>query len=180
METGIDCMKYRNSSHLAGIDVEIMIAEKGKCELTIQLAFHDKNVKVNGKKVDGYFLRFEEPVKEMMVNSGNRKAISEMAREMLNCTALESRNTASWTGMKIELMFDPTVKFGDETRGGIRVVKKEIKPKKTLEHATAEFNAVNSRESFAAAQKANKEFMSNPQILEICKKMAVSYPAPQK
>lgn len=29
-ETGIDCMKYRKSTHLAGVDVEMIIAEKGK------------------------------------------------------------------------------------------------------------------------------------------------------
>ena len=33
METNIDCMKYRKSTHLASVDVEC-IAEKGSCELT--------------------------------------------------------------------------------------------------------------------------------------------------
>ena len=39
METNIDCMKYRKATHLASVDVEAMIAEKGSCELTIKLAF---------------------------------------------------------------------------------------------------------------------------------------------
>lgn len=30
-ETGIDCMKCRKSTHLAGVEVEMIIAEKGKC-----------------------------------------------------------------------------------------------------------------------------------------------------
>ena len=95
METGIDCMKYRKSTHLAGVDVEAMIAENGSCELTIKLAYYEKGVNVSGNKTDGYFLRFEEPVKEMVVNSGNRKRIAEMVHEKLQCTAVESRNIAN-------------------------------------------------------------------------------------
>ena len=30
-ETGIDFMKCRKSTHLAGVEVEMIIAEKGKC-----------------------------------------------------------------------------------------------------------------------------------------------------
>ena len=78
------------------------------------------------------------------------------------------------------LIFDENIKMMGERVGGIVVEKKFFAPKKTLEQATAEFNAVNSRESFEAAMRDNKEFMSNPQILEICKKLAVSYPAPAK
>jgi recombination protein RecT len=51
---------------------------------------------------------------------------------------------------------------------------------KTLPEAMAEFNAVNSRASFAEAQKNNREFMSNPDIINKCKELAVSYPAPDK
>ena len=180
METGIDCMKYRKSTHLAGVDVEAMIAEKGNCELTIKLAYYEKGVNVSGNKTDGYFLRFEEPVKEMMINSGNRKRIAEMVREKMQCTAVESRNIANWTGLKISLIFDENIKMMGERVGGIVVEKKLFAPKKTLDQATSEFNAVNSRESFVKAMTENKEFMSNPQILEICKKLAVSYPAPAK
>ena len=36
METNIDCMKYRKSTHLASVDVERWNAEKGSCELTIK------------------------------------------------------------------------------------------------------------------------------------------------
>ena len=36
MERNIDAMKYRKSTHLAGVDVEMIIAEKGECILTIK------------------------------------------------------------------------------------------------------------------------------------------------
>ena len=32
----IDCMKYRKSTHLASVDVDALIAERGNCELTIK------------------------------------------------------------------------------------------------------------------------------------------------
>ena len=54
METNIDCMKYRKSTHLASVDVDAIIAEKGSCELTIKLAFYDRG-RCGNKKTDGYF-----------------------------------------------------------------------------------------------------------------------------
>jgi hypothetical protein len=62
-ETNIDCMKYRKSTHLAGVDVEMMIAEKGKCILTIKEAYYNTGVDVSGNKTDGYFIEFTENVK---------------------------------------------------------------------------------------------------------------------
>ena len=180
METGIDCMKYRKSTHLAGVDVEAIIAEKGKCELTIKLAYYDIGVNVSGNKTDGYFLKFEEPVKELVVNSGNRKRIAELVRAKKQCTAVESRNIANWAGMKISLIFDPTIKFGREIVGGIVVETKLLQDTKTLPEAMADFNAVNSRESFVKAMTDNKEFMSNQDIINKCKELAVIYPAPAK
>ena len=79
-ETNIDCMKYRKSTHLAGVDVETIISEKGECVLTIKDAFYDKGVDVSGNKTDGYFIVFVEDVKPMVVNSGNRKVISSIVK----------------------------------------------------------------------------------------------------
>ena len=180
METNIDCMKYRKSTHLAGVDVEAIIAEKGKCELTIKLAYYDTGVNVSGNKTDGYFLRFEEPVKELVVNSGNRKRISELVRAKKQCSAVESRNIANWAGMKISLIFDENVKMMGQKVGGIVVESKQLQSTKTLPEAMADFNAVNSRESFVKAMTDNREFMSNPDIINKCKELAVSYPAPDK
>ena len=128
----IDCMKHRKSTHLASVDVEAIIAEKGKCILTIKEAYYspisdDPNtgkkigVNVNGKLQDGYFIEFVEDVKPMVVNSGNRKTIAKMIQLTKGIVAVESRNLMSWTGFKIELMFDPNIKFGKETTGGIVV-----------------------------------------------------------
>lgn len=181
METNIDCMKYRKSTHLAGIDVEAIIAEKGKCILTIDKCYYDKGVDVSGNKTDGYFIKFVEPVKEMVANSVNRKTISELVKEKLKCTSVESRNIGNWGGLELNLTFDENVKMMGKVVGGIRIDRTHQQiPKKTLEQALYEFAKVTSRSEFEKAMTNNKEFMQNEQVLIECKKLAVTYPAPPK
>lgn len=120
-ERNIDSMKYRKSTHLAGVDVETMISEKGKCILTIKDAFYERGVDVSGNKTDGYFLEFEEDVKGMVVNSTNRKTISAIAKQVKELTNIESRNIGNWIGLAIELTFDENVKMMGKITGGIRV-----------------------------------------------------------
>lgn len=123
-ETNIDSMKYRKSTHLAGIDVETIIAEKGNCILTIKEAFYDTNVDVSGNKTAGYFLEFNENVKPMVVNSINRKVIGNIVKAIKKCTSTESRNIGNWAGVQIELLFDANVKMMGKVTGGIRIAEK--------------------------------------------------------
>lgn len=120
-ENNIDCMKYRKSTHLAGVDVETIISEKGKCVLTIKEAYYATNVDVSGNKTNGYFIEFVEDIKPMVVNSGNRKTIANIVKTLKSMSALESRNIGNWTGIKIELIFDPNVKMMGQIVGGIKV-----------------------------------------------------------
>jgi hypothetical protein len=120
-ETGIDSMKYRKSTHLAGVDVEMIIADKGNCILKIKEAYYSRGVNVSGTKTDGYFIEFEESVKPMMVNSGNRKTIGANVRLLTDCTGQESRNIANWIGVTIELYFDESVMMMGKKTGGIKV-----------------------------------------------------------
>ena len=120
-ETGIDCMKYRKSTHLAGVDVEMIIADKGKCVLTIKESYYDTGVDVSGNITDGYFLEFVEGVKPMVVNSTNRKVISQIVKIKNKCTGSESRNIGNWKGLTIQLVFDESVKMMGKLTGGIRI-----------------------------------------------------------
>lgn len=136
METHIDSMKYRKSTHLAGIDVESFCLEKGNCILTIKKAFYDINVDVSGNKTNGYFLEFEEDVKNMVVNSGNRKVINEIVKQEKSLPSPENRQINNWAGIKIDLFFDPTVKMMGAVTGGIKVkpvVKIQISDKNAIE-----------------------------------------------
>lgn len=121
MERDIDCMKYRKSTHLAGIDVETIIAEKGNCILTIKDAYYNKGVDVSGNKTDGYFLEFVEGVKPMVINSINRKTITNIVKIKHGLKSTEARNIGNWKDLKIELIFDASVKMMGKITGGIRV-----------------------------------------------------------
>ncbi len=120
-ETNIDCMKYRKATHLAGVDVDAIVTEKGSCIVTIKEAYYAKGVDVSGNKTDGYFLEFTEDLKPMVVNSTNRKVISNIVKTLKQCTPAESRNISNWVGLQIELYFDPNVKMMGQMMGGIRV-----------------------------------------------------------
>src|SRR5699024_3911619 len=105
-----------------------MIDEQGKCDLTIKEAFYARGVNVSGNKTDGYFISFVEDVKDMVVNSGNRKTIARIVKMNKNCSVVESRNIGNWAGTTISLFFDPTVKMKGKTTGGIRVKPKSPIP----------------------------------------------------
>ena len=129
-EYNVDCQKYRKSTHIAGVDVDSIVTEKGQCILTIKDAYYSKNEIVNGKTIgedvngkflEGYIVHFVEDVKPFVVNSGNRKNISSIVKELKQCTPAESRLLTNWIGVQIELYFNPSVKFGKEVTGGIGV-----------------------------------------------------------
>jgi hypothetical protein len=135
MERNIDAMKYRKSTHLAGVDVENIIHEQGSCILTIKDTYYAKGVDVSGNKTDGYFLEFQEKIKPMVVNSGNRKEISKIVKIKNKCSSLESRNIGNWIGLKIELVFDDKVTMMGKVTGGIKV--SPISPLSTLSDENA-------------------------------------------
>lgn len=114
-------MKYRKSTHLAGVDVETIIDDKGSCLLTIKDAYYNTGVDVSGNKTDGYFIEFMEGCKPMVVNSINRKTIANIVKQNKNITNVESRNIGNWIGTKIELTFDANVKMMGKITGGIRI-----------------------------------------------------------
>lgn len=120
-ETDVDCMKHRKSTHLAGVDVEVIVSEKGHCNLTIKQAFYEKGVDVSGSKTDGYFIDFVEDVKPMVANSTNRKTIALIVKDCKQLSSIDSRNVKNWTGLVIDLYFDPTVKMMGSVVGGIKV-----------------------------------------------------------
>lgn len=170
----IDCMKFRKSTHLAGVDVEMIIAEKGNCNLTIKTAYYERGVDVSGNKTDGYFIEFNEDVKPMVVNSTNRKTISDIVKINTKCSRVDSRNIDNWIGTKIELLFDPNVKMMGKIIGGIRVSAKSPIPdvsdknalgilnnSKTLEELKSNWGKLNSDEKKLPSVNALKETLKN-------------------
>ena len=176
-ETNIDCMKHRKSTHIAGVDVDMIIAEKGKCILTIKEAYYTTNVNVSGNKTNGYFLEFIEDVKPMVVNSGNRKTIASIVKIKKGLSATESRNIGNWTGLKIELLFDENVTMMGKKTGGIKVspvspvVKvDDKKPIELLESSKTK------KELQINWSKLNKEQQSYPTIVAVKDKLKNELP----
>jgi len=139
-EHNIDCMKHRKHTHLAGVDVSIITSEKGKCILTIKDAYYSRGVDVSGNKTDGYFLEFEENVMPMVVNSSNRKQISQNLVLEKGLSLIDSRNIGNWIGYKIEFYHDESIKMMGKIVGGIRV--KGFKQLPNLEPNTLNFDSV--------------------------------------
>ena len=171
-ETSIDCMKYRKSTHLAGVDVETMIDDKGACILTIKDAYYNTGVDVSGNKTDGYFIEFVEGVKPMVVNSVNRKTIANIVKQTKNLSSVESRNIGNWIGQKIELTFDSSVKMMGKVTGGIRV--NPISPIPTISDVNALAVLNNSKtlaELPANWSKLTKEEQSLPSVFALKEKL---------
>lgn len=150
VETDVDSMKYRKSTHLAGVDVEMFIDEFGSCDLTIKKAYHAEDVNVSGSKTTGYFIEFEEDVKPMMVNSKNRKTIGDIVKVNKGLTSIESRNLKNWIGTRVGLYFDPTVTMMGKVTGGIRVHPKSPIPDISDENALKVIGSSNTIEELQA------------------------------
>ena len=94
-------------------------------------------------------LNFEENIKPLIVNKSK-------LRPLVNKYGFE---TDKWIGKKITLFFDPTVKFGKEVTGGIRVEiplpENTVKPK--CENCGKDINAAYGMapEQMAAYTKKN-------------------------
>ena len=164
-ETDVDCMKYRKSTHIAGVDVEMMIADKGNCNLTIKEAYYNTDELINGRKTDGYFLEFVEGVKPMVVNSTNRKTIASIVKINNNCTSSESRNVRNWKGTLIELVFDASVKMKGVTTGGIRIAPISPIPKISDTNGLAVLNSSKTLAELTANwSKLSKSEQALPKI----------------
>ncbi len=160
-EREIDCMRYRKSTHIAGIDVETIVTELGQCVLTIKDAYYARGIDVSGNKTDGYFLQFEEDVKDMVVNSINRKTITDIIKIQKSLDSANARNIGNWIGVQIELSFDSSIKMMGKQVGGIRVKPTQLIKQKqpiTSERFAKALDAIK-------AGKFDKEKLVNDYVL---------------
>lgn len=102
--------------------------DNGNIVATIKSVALEEVTGPGGKKEDLHVLRFVEPnVKPMILSAKiNFKNIQ---------TALKTPYIEEWAGKKIEIYYDPNIKFGKETVGGVRI--KATAPKITLPEMNA-------------------------------------------
>lgn len=125
-ETNIDARKHRKSTHLASADLDAMTVEGKSLVFTIKEAWYETAVDVSGDKTDGYFCSFVEPIKDMILNSTNRKTIAGFAKQN-GLSEIDSWNIGNWAGIKIELYALRDIKAFGKVQDGIRI--KPIQPK---------------------------------------------------
>lgn len=119
-ETNIDCRKYRKSTHLAAADLDAMTIEGKKLVFTIKEAWYDTKVNVSGTKTDGYFCSFVEPIKDMVLNSTNRKVIASFAGQN-GFDEIARWNIGNWAGIKLELYALRNVEAFGKVQDAIRI-----------------------------------------------------------
>lgn len=127
IERNIDCRKHRKSTHLASADLDALTLEKKPLKFTITDVRYETGVDVSGNKTDGYFVKFKEHKKEMVLNSVNRKVLADFALT-LGFQNEERYNIGNWVGMEVELYVDRNVKMMGKIVDGIRIKTEPPKP----------------------------------------------------
>jgi len=163
-EVNIDCRKYRKSTHLASADLDAMVTD-GRTSLifTIKEAWYDTKVDVSGEKTDGYFCSFVEDIKDMVLNSTNRKTIAGFARKK-GFSEVECWNIGNWGGIRIEFFVLRDIKAFGKVQDGIRI--SPIPPAEKVKPTFTEANFEKAHKAGATIEKV-KEVYSISADMEI-------------
>jgi hypothetical protein len=152
---------------LAAADLDAMSIEGKPLIFTIKEAWYDTQVDVSGKPTDGYFCSFIEPIRDMVINSTNRKTIAGFARKN-GFNEIDCWNIGNWSGIKIELYALRDIEAFGKIQDGIRI--KPIQPK-TAPKAKPVFTEANFEK--AKANKATLEMIKS--IYDISTDMETLY-----
>ena len=166
-EINIDCRKYRKSTHLAAADLDAMSIEGKPLIFTIKEAWYETKVDVSGTATDGYFCSFVEDIKDMVINSTNRKTIAGFAK-LNGHNEVDCWNIGNWGGIKIELYPLRDIKAFGKIQDGIRI--KPLQPV-TIPKAKPVFN----EEKFAKAHENKATIETIKNHYEISTDMEILY-----
>lgn len=121
--------KVFKSDHLGVADLEDLLEAKSNMIFTIKQVRQEMGVRVAGRKGNHNIAYFQENIKPLCLNAGNAKIIKGMCG---------SAFVEDWSGIVIQLYIDPSVSFGGEITGGVRInpnkpqtVKPVLKPEMT-------------------------------------------------
>lgn len=162
-ETNIDCRKYRKSTHLAAADLDAMSGEGKALIFTIKEAWYDTKVDVSGEKTDGYFCSFVEPIKDMVLNSTNRKIIAGFARQN-GFNETECYNIGNWNGIRVEFYVLRDIKAFGKVQDGIRIkpLQPVLTPKPKPVFTSANFDK--AKEAKATIEKIKEVYQLTPEV----------------
>lgn len=136
--------KVFKSDHLGVADLEDLVESKSNMIFTIRQVKQEIGVRVAGRKGNHNIVYFNEGIKPLCLNAGNAKIIKGLAGG--------SAFVEDWAGVTLQLYIDPSVSFGGEITGGVRINPNPVQRRKELTpQSTAWPNAV-------AAYKNNGNF----------------------
>ena len=81
-------------------------------------------VKVAGRKGNHNIAYFEENIKPLCLNAGNAKTLKQLSGG--------SAFVEDWGGITVQLYIDPSVSFGGEITGGVRISPNPVKKRQEL------------------------------------------------
>jgi hypothetical protein len=129
--------KVFKSDHLGVADLEDLVEAKSSLIFTVKNVRQEIGVKVAGRKGDHNIAYFNESIKPLVLNAGNAKIMKGFAKG--------SSFVEDWGGIAIQLYIDPTVSFGGEITGGVRINPNAVQARKELQqNTTAWDSAVNA------------------------------------
>ena len=105
--------KVFKSDHLGSADLEDMIESGNSLIFTIAHVKQEYGAKVAGKTIDANIAYFKEPIKPMVLNSINSKALKKL------CGG--SSFVEDWQNITVQLYIDPNVKMKGEIVDGVRI-----------------------------------------------------------
>ena len=113
MNTKTHYRKVFKSDHLGVADLEDLVEAKSNLIFKIKHVRQEMGVRVAGRKGDHNIVYFEESIKPLCLNAGNAKILKALSGG--------SAFVEDWSGIVLQLYIDPSVSFGGEITGGVRI-----------------------------------------------------------
>lgn len=156
METKTHYRKVFKSDHLGVADLEEMIEEKRSLIFTIKEVRQELNVMVAGRMGNHNIAYFtDKKVKPWVVNPKNSKQIIKFNNG--------SSFVEDWGNTIVELYIDPSVTFGNEKTGGIRI--KSVQPPTKKPELTPDSPNWDKAKEAVKSGSASKESISKNYII---------------
>lgn len=159
METKTHYRKVFKSDHLGTPDLEEFIEEGKELIFTIREVKQERGTRVAGKKIDANIAYFKEPIKPLVLNATNSKTMKLLSGG--------SSFVEDWSGIRVQLYIDPSVKMKGEVVGGVRIMPKSP----TLMPNKPSFTAAN----FEKAKAANATIETIKLRYQITDEVATKY-----
>lgn len=113
MDTKTHYRKVFKSDHLGVADLEDLVEAKSSLIFKIKHVRQEMGVRVAGRKGNHNIVYFEENIKPLCLNAGNAKILKGLSGG--------SAFVEDWSGIVLQLYIDPSVSFGGEITGGVRI-----------------------------------------------------------